>query len=98
MRSLDDLHEVTNLIDDVKIYCHHATFNPIVFEEAIKDTKWRITMDEEIALIEKNDTCRLVPRPNRKKPIGVKWIYKEKKNGKGKVESYKARLVAKGYS
>jgi hypothetical protein len=29
-------------------------------------------MDEEIALIEKNDTCRLVPRPNRKKPIGVK--------------------------
>jgi hypothetical protein len=55
-------------------------------------------MDEEIALIEKNDTCRLVPRPNRKKPIGVKWIYKEKKNGKGKVESYKARLVAKGYS
>jgi len=33
-----------------------------------------------------------------KKPIGVKWIYKEKKNGKGKVESYNARLVVKGYS
>jgi hypothetical protein len=67
MRSLDDSYEVTNLIDDVKLYCHHATFNPIVFEEAIKDTKWRITMDEEIVLIEKNDTCKLVPRQNRKK-------------------------------
>jgi hypothetical protein len=67
MRSLDDLYKVTNPIDDVKLYCHHATFNPIVFEEAIKDTKWRITMDEEIVLIEKNDTCKLVPRQNRKK-------------------------------
>jgi hypothetical protein len=67
MRSLDDLYEVTNPIDDIKLYCHLATFNPIVFEEAIKDIKWRITMDEEIALIEKNDTCRLVPRPKRKK-------------------------------
>jgi len=41
---------------------------------------------------------RLVPRPNKKKPIGVKWIYKEKKNAKGDVERYKAWLVAKHYS
>jgi hypothetical protein len=40
----------------------------------------------------------LVPRPNEKKPIGVKWIYKEKKNVKGEVERYKARLVATGYN
>jgi hypothetical protein len=33
-----------------------------------------------------------------KKPIGVKWIYKEKKNAKGEVERYEPRLVAKGYS
>jgi hypothetical protein len=42
-------------------------------------------MDEEIASIVKNDTLKLVPIPNRKKPIGVKWIYKEKKNAKEKV-------------
>jgi len=40
----------------------------------------------------------LVLRPNKKKPIGVKWIYKEKKNTKGEVERYKAWLVAKHYS
>ena len=29
--------------------------------------------------------------------IGVKWIFKTKRNAKGEVEKYKARLVAKGY-
>jgi len=39
----------------------------------------------------------LIPRPNKKKPIGVKWIYKRKKNVKGEVKRYQARLVAKDY-
>jgi hypothetical protein len=43
-----------------------------VFENSIKDEKWRIAMDEEIASIEKNDTWKLVPRPKGKKLIGVK--------------------------
>jgi hypothetical protein len=43
-----------------------------VFEEAINDAKWRIVMDEEIVSIKKNDTWRLVPKPNKKKPIGFK--------------------------
>jgi hypothetical protein len=40
----------------------------------------------------------LISRPNKKKPIGVKWIYKEKKNIKEEVERYKARLIVKSYS
>jgi len=37
MRSLDDLYEITNPIDDdLTIYCHLAIYEPIVFEEAIK--------------------------------------------------------------
>jgi hypothetical protein len=43
-----------------------------VFEEVIKDEKWKIAMDKEIALVEKNNTWKLVPRPKKKKPIGVK--------------------------
>jgi hypothetical protein len=37
----------------------------------------------------------LVRRPNGKKLIGVKWIYKEKKNAEGEMERYKERLVEK---
>jgi hypothetical protein len=39
----------------------------------------------------------LIPRPNKKKPIGVKWIYKGKKNVKVEVKRYKTRLVKKDY-
>ena len=55
-------------------------------------------MDEEIKAIKKNDKWKLSTRPNGKKAIGVKWMFKIKKNEKGEVERYKARLVAKGYS
>jgi len=54
MRSLDNIYEVTNLIDDdVTLYYHLATSDLIVFEEEIKYGKWRIVMEEEIASIEK---------------------------------------------
>nr|GEY82273.1 retrovirus-related Pol polyprotein from transposon TNT 1-94 [Tanacetum cinerariifolium] len=39
----------------------------------------------------------LTTLPKGQKAIGVKWVYKAKKNAKGEVENYKARLVAKGY-
>ena len=54
-------------------------------------------MDEERHAIEKNDTWKLTDPPENKKAIGVKWVYKTKKNAKGQVQRYKARLVSKGY-
>uniref|UniRef100_A0A2N9F020 Integrase catalytic domain-containing protein n=1 Tax=Fagus sylvatica TaxID=28930 RepID=A0A2N9F020_FAGSY len=68
------------------------------FKEAVQDKKWRNAMDEEIKAIKKNDTWELTTLPHGKKAIGVKWVYKMKKNAKGEVERYKARLVVKGYS
>jgi len=56
MMSLEDLYKVTNTIDDVTLYCHLTVCDLIVFETTIKDEKWRIAMDEEIASIEKNNT------------------------------------------
>ena len=54
-------------------------------------------MDEEIKAIEKNDTWVLTSLPKDHKAIGVKWVYKTKKNASGEVQRCKARLVAKGY-
>lgn len=54
-------------------------------------------MEEEIQGIERNDTQELFSLPSDHYAIGVKWVYKIKKNDKGEVERYKARLVVKGY-
>lgn len=37
-------------------------------------------------------------RPQNKKAIGVKWVYRTKLNPDGSINKYKARLVVKGYA
>src|ERR1051325_1727537 len=54
-------------------------------------------MKEELKSIEKNSTWELVNLQERKKAIGVKWVYKMKANPKGEIVKHKARLVAKGF-
>ena len=55
-------------------------------------------MNDEMAVLESNDTWELVPLPNGKKAIGFKWVYKVKHKADGNIEHYKARLVTKGYA
>ncbi|XP_042436849.1 uncharacterized mitochondrial protein AtMg00820-like [Zingiber officinale] len=94
IRSLQELYEVTTPLN---LICLCVNEEIVSFEEAIKDSKWKKTMDEEMKAIEKNETWHLTTLPNGHKPIGVKWVYKIKKNAQGEIEKYKARLVAKGY-
>lgn len=48
-------------------------------------------MDEELTMIEKK-------RPEDRKVIGVKWIFRTKLNADGSINKHKARLVVKGYA
>jgi hypothetical protein len=70
---------------------------PTGYAEAAGYQEWREAMDKEMQSIEKNSTWELVKLPEGKKPIGLKWVYKLKRNSDGEVVKYKARLVAKGY-
>lgn len=54
-------------------------------------------MKIEIETIERNNTWKLVALPHGHKPIGLKWVYKLKKNIDGETVKHKAKLVAKGY-
>ncbi|XP_071695524.1 uncharacterized mitochondrial protein AtMg00820-like [Rutidosis leptorrhynchoides] len=54
-------------------------------------------MQEDIGQFDRLKVWRLVPRPRGQQPIGVKWIFKNKKDFDGIVVRNKARLVAKGY-
>ena len=88
----------TRLLTDVYSRCNVAETEPIDFEEAINSQVWIAAMQEELMMIEKNETWLLVDRPSHKKVIGVKWIFKTKLNADGSINKHKARLVAKGYS
>ena len=54
-------------------------------------------MKEEISAILKNKTWIVVKPQGDIKPIGVKWVFRVKKDSKGKILRYKERLVVKGY-
>lgn len=72
--------------------------DPLYFEDAVKEEKWKEAMDKEINSIEKNNTWSLTHLPKGAKRVGVKWIYKTKRDEHGDVIKHKARLVAKGYA
>ena len=71
---------------------------PASFAEAERHPSWRKAKEEEMASIEENRTWSLVDLPHGRRAIGLKWVYKVKRDGDGAVVKYKARLVVKGYA
>ncbi|WZZ50841.1 hypothetical protein YC2023_050948 [Brassica napus] len=74
-----------------------ANEEPWSYEEAKELKVWRDACEDEIKSIVKNNTWSLVDLPPNCKAIGLKWVFKVKKNSDGSIHKYKARLVAKGY-
>lgn len=70
---------------------------PTNHTEAMKEECWQGTMRAELSSIEANGTWKLCDLPKGHKPIGLKWVYKLKKDPSGVVVKHKARLVAKGF-
>jgi hypothetical protein len=57
-----------------------------------------MAMEAEMESIQSNKTWELADLPAGHRAIGLKWVFKVKKNPEGKVIKHKARLVAKGYA
>ena len=73
--------------------------DPSTLQEALDSPfgrEWAIGIEEELEALEKNKTWSTVNLPPGKKPIGNKWVFKQKINPDNSIR-YKARLVAKGY-
>ncbi|GAB2301453.1 hypothetical protein Dimus_039376 [Dionaea muscipula] len=98
MRTLQEIYEVTENENDVSLFCLLAECEPFGFQEAVEDKAWSQAMDDEISAINRNNTWQLVDLPMGCKAIGVKWVYKLKKDVEGNVVKHKARLVVKGYN
>lgn len=87
----------TRSLAEVYEQCNFALVEPSSYEEAACQEVWISAMEEELAMINKNDTWELIDRPEQKNVIGVKWVYRTKFNPDGSIFKHKARLVVKGY-
>ncbi|KAJ9542163.1 hypothetical protein OSB04_028669 [Centaurea solstitialis] len=74
-----------------------SDFEPSNVSQALIDPDWVLAMQEELAEFERNKVWRLVTRPWGKSIIGLKWIFRNKKDENDLIIRNKARLVAKGY-
>jgi hypothetical protein len=70
---------------------------PASFREAEEEESWRQAMSEETKAIEDNGTWELTILLAGHREIGLKWVYKVKRNEAGNIVRHKAHLVAKGY-
>jgi hypothetical protein len=73
------------------------TEEPTLFQEAQAYDCWCKAMLDEMTAIEANSTWELVDASTSQHLIGLKWVFKTKKDASGVIVKHKARLVAKGY-
>ncbi|GJY82135.1 retrovirus-related pol polyprotein from transposon TNT 1-94 [Tanacetum coccineum] len=71
---------------------------PKNIKEAMADSAWIETMQEELHQFDRLDVWELVDKPLCKNVINMKWIWKNKRDEGNIVIRNKARLVAKGYA
>jgi hypothetical protein len=71
---------------------------PNSFDEAQQDPCWRRAKLEEMQSIEDNQTWCLEDLPANHRAIGLKWVFKVKRDADGNIVKHKVRLVVKGYA
>nr|GFC52967.1 putative ribonuclease H-like domain-containing protein [Tanacetum cinerariifolium] len=75
----------------------NAVGGPKRVHQALKDPSWIEAMQEELLQF-KQKVWVLVDLPHRKRAIGTKWVYRNKKDERGIVVRNKARLVTQGHT
>nr|GFA23849.1 Gag-Pol polyprotein [Tanacetum cinerariifolium] len=71
---------------------------PKNIKEAMADSDWIESMQEELHQFDRLDVWELVDRPLCTNFINLKWLWKNKRDKENTVIRNKSRLVAKGYA
>lgn len=97
-RSLKEIYDVTEPVEmlDEELMIMGID-EPINYSQAAKGSEWKRAMKLEMEAVEKNNTWELTSLPPGRKAIGLKWVYKIKRDANGEIIKHKARIVAKGY-
>ena len=75
-----------------------SKMEPKKIEEALTDPDWVVAMQEELNQFEHQKVWKLVPKPQNRKVIDTRWVFRNKLDEEGTVTRNKARLLAKGFS
>ena len=75
-----------------------TNFEPTYFKEVASHDEWKEAMQKEYDALIKNGTWKLVVPPLGAKPIGYKWVYKNKYKSVGSLDKHNARLVEKCFA
>ncbi|GJY24194.1 putative ribonuclease H-like domain-containing protein [Tanacetum coccineum] len=95
---IGDLQSATQTRRMSKILEEHGFEEHKKVIHALKDPSWIEAMQEELLQFKLQEVWTLVDLPNRKRTIGFKWVFKNKKDERGIVIRNKARLIAQGYT
>jgi hypothetical protein len=103
LRSINDIIRPAEPVGQVRRVLAHELHavrldEPSSFEEAEQDPCWRQAMLEEMKSIKDNGTWHLADLPPGRRAIGLKWVFKVKRDEHGNITKHKARLVVKGYA
>ena len=81
-RTLNDLFDSTDEILDHEYsgVCMLAADEPIGVNEALEESCWLEAMEKELQSIQENDTWCYAVLPKGQKAIGLKWVYKVKRD------------------
>ncbi|GJY38892.1 putative ribonuclease H-like domain-containing protein [Tanacetum coccineum] len=77
--------------------CFLSQEEPKNISQALQDESWVEAMQEELLQFKLQKVWILVDLPSRKKAIGTKWVFKNKRDERSIVVKNKARLVAQGF-
>lgn len=99
-RTISDLLDSTEEVHNFEYsgVCLLAADEPMSVEQALEQDCWRRAMQEELDSIYQNSTWEFTDLPSDHKAIGLKWVFKVKKDPEGNLVKHKARLVVKGYA
>ncbi|GJW03283.1 reverse transcriptase domain-containing protein [Tanacetum coccineum] len=74
-----------------------STFELKNIKEAMSDHSWIKSMQDELHPFERLEVWELVPRPDEKNIIALKWLWKNKSDVKSTFIRNKSCLITKGY-
>ncbi|GJS65271.1 putative ribonuclease H-like domain-containing protein [Tanacetum coccineum] len=74
--------------------CSLSQEEPKKVSQALKDPSWIEAMQKELLQFRLQEVWTLVDLPNRKRAIGTKWVFRNKKDKSGIVIRNKARIEA----